>query len=253
MNLDLTDEQLAIQETVREFVDRRVLPVAQENDVNHHLDMGIIDARTGRVPGSRCSRCVGFRRDGRGRRGFVSFDNFSFASTTTINQISWFGIFLHDNGNGTFTNEPPNTSRWDVLINDSTGQGGTPGNLIGGQLNAGPTQTVVGTGFFGNDPVTIYEYTAQFPTFTALAGVTYWISPVSVGAGSFDPFFSWIQGTGGDGSTLQVQLASQVPVNEFVRSGDRAFTLSSVPEPTSVTLLGLGLAGLAVRRRRSGV
>ena len=217
------------------------------------MDMGIIDARTGRVPGSRCSRCVGFRRDGRGRRGFVSFDNFSFASTTTINQISWFGIFLHDNGNGTFTNEPPNTSRWDVLINDSTGQGGTPGNLIGGQLNAGPTQTVVGTGFFGNDPVTIYEYTAQFPTFTALAGVTYWISPVSVGAGSFDPFFSWIQGTGGDGSTLQVQLASQVPVNEFVRSGDRAFTLSSVPEPTSVTLLGLGLAGLAVRRRRSGV
>ena len=43
MDLDLTDEQRAIQETVREFVDRRVLPVAQENDINHHLDMGIIE------------------------------------------------------------------------------------------------------------------------------------------------------------------------------------------------------------------
>jgi glutaryl-CoA dehydrogenase (non-decarboxylating) len=43
LNLDLTDEQLAIQETVREFVDRRILPVAQENDINHHLDMGIIE------------------------------------------------------------------------------------------------------------------------------------------------------------------------------------------------------------------
>ena len=43
MNLDLTDEQRAIQETVREFVDRRILPVAQENDINHHLDMGIIE------------------------------------------------------------------------------------------------------------------------------------------------------------------------------------------------------------------
>ena len=43
MNLDLTDEQLAIQETVREFVDRRIMPVAQENDINHHLDMGIIE------------------------------------------------------------------------------------------------------------------------------------------------------------------------------------------------------------------
>ncbi|MDX6548400.1 MAG: hypothetical protein QOG33_1950, partial [Gaiellales bacterium] len=36
-------EQLAIQETVREFVDRRIVPVAQENDINHHLDMGIIE------------------------------------------------------------------------------------------------------------------------------------------------------------------------------------------------------------------
>jgi glutaryl-CoA dehydrogenase (non-decarboxylating) len=43
LNLDLTDEQLAIQETVREFVDRRIIPVAQENDINHHLDMGIIE------------------------------------------------------------------------------------------------------------------------------------------------------------------------------------------------------------------
>ena len=43
MDLDLTDEQLAIQETVREFVDRRVMPVAQENDTNHYLDMGIIE------------------------------------------------------------------------------------------------------------------------------------------------------------------------------------------------------------------
>jgi glutaryl-CoA dehydrogenase (non-decarboxylating) len=43
LNLDLTDEQLAIQETVREFVDRRIMPVAQENDINHHLDMDIIE------------------------------------------------------------------------------------------------------------------------------------------------------------------------------------------------------------------
>ena len=43
MDLQLTDEQRAIQETVREFVDRRVMPVAQHNDINHHLDMGIIE------------------------------------------------------------------------------------------------------------------------------------------------------------------------------------------------------------------
>ena len=43
MDFDLTDEQRSIAETVREFVDRRVLPVAQENDINHYLDMGIIE------------------------------------------------------------------------------------------------------------------------------------------------------------------------------------------------------------------
>jgi glutaryl-CoA dehydrogenase (non-decarboxylating) len=43
VDLDLNDEQRSIQETVREFVDRRILPVAQKNDINHHLDMGIIE------------------------------------------------------------------------------------------------------------------------------------------------------------------------------------------------------------------
>jgi glutaryl-CoA dehydrogenase (non-decarboxylating) len=43
INLDLTDEQRAIQETVRDFVDRRIMPVAQENDIEHRLDMGIIE------------------------------------------------------------------------------------------------------------------------------------------------------------------------------------------------------------------
>ena len=43
INLDLSAEQRAIQETVRQFVDERVLPVAVENDIDHRLDMGIIE------------------------------------------------------------------------------------------------------------------------------------------------------------------------------------------------------------------
>src|SRR4051794_21731661 len=37
MDFDLTDEQRLIQQTVRSFVDERVLPNAIENDINHHL------------------------------------------------------------------------------------------------------------------------------------------------------------------------------------------------------------------------
>src|ERR671938_1436243 len=43
MDLDLTDEQRLTQETVRAFVDERVLPNAIENDINHHLELGVIE------------------------------------------------------------------------------------------------------------------------------------------------------------------------------------------------------------------
>src|SRR5947209_19128267 len=43
LDLRLTDEQRNVQETVRRFVDDRVLPHAVENDIEHRLDRSIID------------------------------------------------------------------------------------------------------------------------------------------------------------------------------------------------------------------
>src|ERR671910_819930 len=43
MDFELTPEQRLTQDTVRAFVDERVLPNAIENDINHHLDMGVIE------------------------------------------------------------------------------------------------------------------------------------------------------------------------------------------------------------------
>src|SRR5215211_8625238 len=43
MDFELTDEQRLIQGTVRDFVDARVLPNAIENDINHHLDLSVIE------------------------------------------------------------------------------------------------------------------------------------------------------------------------------------------------------------------
>jgi glutaryl-CoA dehydrogenase (non-decarboxylating) len=43
MDFDLTDEQRLLQDTVRRFVDDRILPNAVENDIQHHLDMEAIE------------------------------------------------------------------------------------------------------------------------------------------------------------------------------------------------------------------
>src|SRR5437762_8285112 len=43
MDFELTDEQRLLQDTVRRFVDDRILPNAIENDINHHLDVGAIE------------------------------------------------------------------------------------------------------------------------------------------------------------------------------------------------------------------
>ncbi|MCW2923346.1 MAG: butyryl-CoA dehydrogenase [Thermoleophilia bacterium] len=43
IDLSLTEDQLQIQDAVRDFVDERVLPVAVANDMAHRLDMSLID------------------------------------------------------------------------------------------------------------------------------------------------------------------------------------------------------------------
>src|ERR671934_1206262 len=43
MDFALTDEQRLIQDTVRSFVDERVLPVAVQNDIDHRLDLELIE------------------------------------------------------------------------------------------------------------------------------------------------------------------------------------------------------------------
>src|ERR1051325_5144592 len=42
MDFELTDEQRLTQETVRAFVDERVLPIAVQNDLEHRRDMDLI-------------------------------------------------------------------------------------------------------------------------------------------------------------------------------------------------------------------
>jgi hypothetical protein len=181
--------------------------------------------------------------------GFRTNDNFSLTSAGTINEATWFGIYLNlaDGSDAT-----PDTVSW--VIRFQADNAGAPGAVLlsSTQTAAQVTTQAVGSGLFNGNPVTVYEFTAFFATgLDVAANTTYWFSPLSR-APDFSPFFTWIQGTGGDDASFQTQFLSGVVTNTFVREGDRAFSLSSVPEPATVFLVCAGLVAFASSRRRSG-
>lgn len=179
-----------------------------------------------------------------GFNGFRTEDNFTLAGSATITQASWRGLYVNSSD---LTNAAPNTTDW--LIRFQADSGGIPGAVLSSDtILAGLAGVqVLGSGLYNGNTVTVYEFTANLTPFNAMAGVTYWFSPLSRGP-SFSPLFTWIQGAGGDGNSFQTAFTAGVVTNGFVRGGDRAFTLSGTPEPGPVLLTGVGLLGLALAR-----
>ncbi len=179
--------------------------------------------------------------------GFQSFDNFSIAAGGSINQVSWVGVYTQQT---IFLNEAPNTTSWDIdFYGDSAG---VPGALLQSTSlsAANVTQQVLGTGSFGGATFTIYEMTADIPAFDAVAGTEYWFSPFSHNPDESAKFI-WAQGTGGDGAGYQHRMTTGSISANFVLPTDLAFSLSSVPEPSTLLLVGAGIAAAAFVRNRA--
>ena len=128
--------------------------------------------------------------------GFRALDNFSLSSAASISQVSWRGIYL----NNDLTNASPSTTTW--VIRFQADNAGVPGPVLAVSFltAAEVNRQTLGTGFFNSNVVTVYEFTATLPTFSADANTTYWFTPQSRMT-NFAPFFSWIEGTGGDGAS----------------------------------------------------
>ena len=161
----------------------------------------------------------------------IAYDNFTLGSSASITSIDFTGEYDTD---------PPEVSGFTLSIfSDSSG----PATLLYSQIVPGNANETLVSG-------TTFTYGIDLTSpFATTGGTPYWVSivadlPLSSGV------WGWNHGTGGDAFSLQDTAAGR---QEF--GNDLAFTLngtsvSSVPEPFTLSLFGVGLAGAAAIKRR---
>jgi hypothetical protein len=172
---------------------------------------------------------------------------FVLSQAATINGATWFGTM--------FSTDPLDTGdTWLFNLNfyeDATGN--VPGDLI---LNTAVLAAVTETGVsIGSEMAYRFDATLSSPI-NLDSGVTYWFSTVNVQQMNT---FRWTESTSGLDTAMSPngtgwnQLSESDPNN--VTRTPLNFTLhgaltNSVPEPTSILLMTIGLAGLGFMRRK---
>ena len=187
------------------------------------------------------------------------YDDFSLASTNTINEIGWVGGFADGNNYGPNIPPPsPPSTGFTVSIFNSTVNG--PNGVPTGAALYSTTVAATGGQVFNQnvlDSATqsqwfhFYDYHATLPSgFLANAGTEYWVSIQANNTG-----IEWDWATAGTGRSIVDRLS---PDPRWATNFNLAFALynntQNVPEPDSFALVGIGMLAWwgASRARKSG-